>query len=231
MCCRAGSSEQARAFVLAATGVSSGKRQLEQVLAGGGGPGRFCRDPGRPREAAAQQPGPGGRAPPLAISADGEGVAMRPGGARRHGEAPAQRWGLSRTGWDGEKKAISRWPGPSWSSTSVRHPGPRNRSSPAPRRRPGRAAGGEPLVCLRHRGRPRRHHRQGLCRGRPPRPRSPRPWIALADGVVCSSMDPAQAAARGMTVTSCIDFISRAGYLRKTAWCFHPPATRPWRTG
>ena len=80
MASRSGSYEQARELVLAATGVSIGKRQMEQITARAASDAeRFYQDP--------EAPGPGQRAragegeeglPPLAISADGKGVAMRP---------------------------------------------------------------------------------------------------------------------------------------------------------
>ena len=74
--------EQARRFVRAATGVSIGKRQLEQITA----------------EAAADAAGfeaalpPEQGAGPLALSPDAKGVAMLPGALRRRGaKAPGQR--------------------------------------------------------------------------------------------------------------------------------------------
>jgi energy-coupling factor transporter ATP-binding protein EcfA2 len=59
-----------------------------------------------------------------------------------------------------------------------------------------------------------------------------RTWIALVDGDICQlGLIQAQAAARGITLAIVIDFIHVLEYLRKAAWCFHAPATRPWRTG
>jgi hypothetical protein len=83
MFCRAVSYEQAHEFVLAATGISIGKRQLEQIImAAAADAERFYQDQ------AAAVPAAGGRdqdqdqgLPPLAISADGKGVAMLPRGA------------------------------------------------------------------------------------------------------------------------------------------------------
>jgi hypothetical protein len=111
MFCRSGSYEQAREFVLAATGVSIGKRQLEQIAAAAaadvaafydaGGPGGQGQpDGGQPGEpgAAAGRPGeqqPGrperGKPLPLGLSADGKGVAMRPESRRTRTKAPDQR--------------------------------------------------------------------------------------------------------------------------------------------
>ena len=73
---RSGSYEQARGFVLAATGVSVGKRQLEQVTARAAADAeRFGQDHGGCRDRAV--PGAGQQdLPPLAISADGKGVVV-----------------------------------------------------------------------------------------------------------------------------------------------------------
>ena len=93
MFCRAVSYEQAHEFVLAATGVAIGKRQLEQITAQAAADAeRFCQD------RLQDQGGPAGagedqqeRLPPLAISADGKGVAMRPEARRRRTRAPDQK--------------------------------------------------------------------------------------------------------------------------------------------
>ena len=70
----------------------------------------------------------------------------------------------------------------------------------------------------------RRHHRQGLRRGRAPRPGHARTWIALVDGDVHQlGLIQAAAAARGITLTILVDFIHVLEYLQKTAWCFHAP--------
>ena len=77
----AGSYGQARKFVRAATGVSIGQRQLEQITA----------------EAAADAAGfeaalPAGQAGPLVLSPDAKGVAMLPRALRRRGaKSPGQR--------------------------------------------------------------------------------------------------------------------------------------------
>src|SRR5260370_41820762 len=95
MCARSGSYQQAGEFVLAVTRVSIGKRQLEQITAGAAADAeRFCRDQDRSGEAMVL-PGAGqdrgAELPPLAISADGKGVAMRPGARRRRAKAPDAR--------------------------------------------------------------------------------------------------------------------------------------------
>ena len=92
---RAGAYEQAQDLLLAATGVSIGKRQLEQItVAAAADAERFCQDPARPREVLVL-PGagqdPAAELPPLVISADGKGVAMRPEARRRRAKAPDQR--------------------------------------------------------------------------------------------------------------------------------------------
>jgi hypothetical protein len=111
MFCRSGSYEQAHEFVLAAAGVSIGKRQLEQITAAAAADAeRFCQD--RPRD----QAGPAGagqdqqeRLPPLAISADGKGVAMRPEARRRRTKAPEQKVRtFDKRAGTGEKKGCKR---------------------------------------------------------------------------------------------------------------------------
>ena len=87
--------------MLAATGVSVGRRQLEQItMAAAADAERFCRDPDRDRDrGAAAAAGPEQEEEegllPLAISADGKGVAMRPEARRPETarKAPGQRPG------------------------------------------------------------------------------------------------------------------------------------------
>ena len=179
MFCRAGSYEQAHEFVHAATGVSIGKRQLEQItMAAAADAERFYQDRHqdqgrRPAGAGAGQ----GRSslPPLAISADGKGVAMLPGARRRRTKAPEQKVRtFDKRAGTGEKKGCKRM-AETGCVFDVAVPDGRPRTPeqvmrPDPGSRQDRAAGGEPLVRLRHHGRPRRHHRQDLRRGRPPRP-------------------------------------------------------------
>src|SRR5439155_494672 len=113
MYCRSVSYEQGHEFVLAATGVSVGKRQLEQiVVAAAADAARFCQD-GDPAAAvpAAGEPGqgPGQGLPPLAISADGKGVAMLPEARRRRTRAPEQRVRtFDKRAGTGEKKGCKR---------------------------------------------------------------------------------------------------------------------------
>ena len=180
MFCRAGSYEQAHEFVLAAAGVGDrqaaagadhhgGSRGRGAVLPGPG-PG-----PGAPAGAGEEE----GSLPPLAISADGKGVAMLPRGAPPPHQGPGAAGadlreagrdrGEERLQADGRDRGRLRRRRPG-------RPGPHPGAGHAPggrQRREEAAAGGEPLVHLRHHRRPRRHHRQGLRRGRPPRPRPP----------------------------------------------------------
>ena len=93
MFCRSGSYAQAHEFVLAATGVRSASGSWSRSL-----PGRCC---GRGAVLPGPAPGSGrwsrrpgsrgGGLPPLAISADGKGVAMRPEARRCRAKAPEQR--------------------------------------------------------------------------------------------------------------------------------------------
>ena len=228
--------EQAHEFVLAATGVSIGKRQLEQIIvAAAADAERFCQDRGRPGA-----PGrPGGRAgpeqglPPLAISADGKGVAMLPEARRRRTRAPEQqvRTFEKRAG-TGEKKGCKR----------MAETGCRLR-----RRRPGRPGRGpRSRSCARTpaaaRTPPRAQNRWYACditAGRDVTigkifdeadrrdPGHARTWIALVDGDIYQlGLIQAQAAARGITLAILIDFIHVLEYLWKAAWCFHA-APRP----
>ena len=99
MFCRSGSYEQAREFVRAATGVTVGKRQLEQItVAAAADAERFCQDRGGDQAAVPRAGQEEGGLLPLVISADGKGVAMRPGArrpetARKAGNRPGQAFG------------------------------------------------------------------------------------------------------------------------------------------
>ena len=118
MFCRSVSYEQGHEFVLAATGVSIGKRQLEQVIiAAAADAERFCQDRDEPAGVPGLEPG----LAPLALSADGKGVAMLPGARRRRAKAPDKRARAfrKRTG-TGEKKGHNR--SRSWTLTPI--PGP-----------------------------------------------------------------------------------------------------------
>jgi hypothetical protein len=106
--------------VRAATGVSIGKRQLEQITA----------------EAAADAAGfeaalPPEQAGPLALSPDAKGVAMLPGALRRRGaKAPASGCATFRNDAGPGRRGTSGWPRPGACSTSPSRTsrGPRSRS-------------------------------------------------------------------------------------------------------
>jgi hypothetical protein len=236
---RSGSYEQAREFVLAATGVSIGKRQLEQITERAAADAeRFCQDPGRLREHPAR-PGPGQEGeglPPLAISADGKGVAMRPEARRRDTRAPGQRVRTFRkrrgTGEKGGHKRMAetgcvfdvipqpRTPG------QIMYPEPGSRKT-APRSvnrwyTSDITASRDITIGKVFDQADRRD------------PGHRRTWIALVDGDVHQlRLIRGQAAARGITLTVLIDFIHVLEYLWKAAWCFHAPrdpAAEDWVT-
>jgi hypothetical protein len=227
MFCRSGSYEQGHAFVLAATGVSIGKRQLEQItVAAAADAERFCQD--RDQDAAVPasgEPGPG--LPPLAISADGKGVAMLPGARRRRTRAPEQKVRMfdTRTG-TGEKKGCKRMA----ETGAVFDVVPQEPRTPEQVMRPGGGSGTN---------KPRAENRWYACditAGRDVTigkifdqadrrdPGHRRTWIALVDGDNYQlGLIQAAAAARGITLAVVIDFIHVLEYLWKAAWCFHPP--------
>jgi hypothetical protein len=230
MFCRAVSYEQAHEFVLAATGVAIGKRQLEQItVAAAADAERFyqdrLQDQGGPAGAGEDQEE---RLPPLVISADGKGVAMRPEARRRRTKAPEQKVRtFEKRAGTGEKKGCKRMaetgcvfdvaPGQARAPEQVMRPDP----------------GGEPPA------RPHAVNRWYTCditAGRDVTigkvfdeadrrdPGHRRTWIALVDGDIYQlGLIQAQAAARGITLAIVIDFIHVLEYLWKAAWCFHAP--------
>lgn len=224
MSCQAVSFEQGHEFVLAATGVSIGRRQLELIVAEAAADAeRFCQDPGR---AAAVPEAGQGRRLPVALSADGKGVAMRPEARRRRAKAPDKRSRTfeNRTG-TGEKKGHKRMAETACVFDVI--PAPRTPEQ-VMAREPGQPADG-----------PRAVNRWYACDITARRdvtiarafgeaghrdPGHERPWIALVDGDVHQiTWIQDQAAARDVAVTIIIDFIHVLGYLWKTAWCFHAP--------
>ena len=234
MSCRAVSYEQAHEFVLAATGVSVGKRQLEQImLAAAADAERFYQDPGRPRdELLPAGAGREGSRAPLVISADGKGVAMRPEARRRpRGRAPGQRVRTfaHRTG-TGEKKGHKRM-AETGCVFDVQLPDPAG-----PPRTPEQVMGRDPGIAKNAPRAVNRWYACDIAAGREVTigkifdeaerrdPDHRRTWIALADGDTCQlDWIAAQAADRGITVVIVIDFIHVLEYLWKTAWCFHAP--------
>jgi hypothetical protein len=244
MFCRAVSYEQAHEFVLAAAGVSIGKRQLEQItVAAAADAERFYRDRPRPEGPLAgtgdqEQEGQG--LPPLAISADGKGVAMLPEARRRCARAPEQKVRtFGKRAGTGEKKGHKRM-AETGAVFDVAVPDGPARTPEQVMRPAGGTGGNKP---------PRAENRWYTCditAGRDVTigkvfaeadrrdPGHLRTWIALVDGDVHQlGLIQAAAAARGVTLVIVIDFIHVLEYLWKAAWCFHPPrdpAMEDWVT-
>jgi len=104
-------------------------------------------------------------------------------------------------------------------------PGPRQRREEAPRAQ----NAGIPAISPPA----RRHHRQGLRRGRPPRPGRARTWIALVDGISARSPGsrPRPRPAHHRDHRDRLHHVLE--YLWKAAWCFHrprDPAMEDWVT-
>jgi hypothetical protein len=236
MFARSGSYEQAREFVLAVTGVRIGKRQLEQAAAAAAADAeRFGQD--RPRHDGPRQEE--GLAP-LAISADGKGVAMRPEARRRTAVAPGRRVRNFEhrrgTGEKGHKRMaetgcvfdVAVPDGPPRTPEQVMRPDPDPRARPAAPAAVNRwyacdiTAGRDVTIGKAFDEAERRD------------PGHARTWIALVDGDIHQmSLVRAQAAARGAAVTVLVDFIHVLEYLWKAAWCFHSPrdpAMEDWVT-
>jgi len=237
MCCQAVSYEQGRELVLAATGVPVGKRQLEQVVAAAAADAeRFYRDREQDQGGEQEQVQAGRELGPLAMSADGKGVAMRPEArrpetARKARKRPGQAFG-HRLG-TGQKAGCKRMAQTGCVFDVI--PQPR-----VPEQVMGRApgtAGNAPRAV-------NRWYACDITAGRDVAigkvfdeaerrdPDHRRTWIALADGDSCQlGWIKDQAAARGVRVTILVDFIHVIGYLWKAAWCFHPardPAAEDW---
>jgi hypothetical protein len=237
MFARSGSYAQAREFVLAATGVSIGKRQLEQVTAAAAADAeRFGQD--RPRQDDGPRPEEG--LAPLAISADGKGVAMRPEARRKTARAPGRRVrnfqhrrgpgekGHKRMAETGCVFDVAVPDGPPRTPGQVMRPDPDPRARPAAPRAVNRwyacdiTAGRDVTIGKVFDEAERRD------------PGHRRTWIALADGDNFQlGLIRAEAERRGVTVTILIDFIHVLEYLWKAAWCFHEPrdpAMEDWVT-
>jgi hypothetical protein len=238
--------EQAHEFMLAATGVSVGKRQLEQIIiAAAADAERFYQDQLRDQQEPAGEPGPdpdpdlgpgqgqdqaqGQEQPPLALSGDGKGVAMLPGARRRRTKAPEQKVRtFEKRAGTGEKRGCKRMaetgavfdvaPGQPRTPEQVMGPGPEPGSSTAPPRAQDRW-----YACDITAG---RDVTVGKIFDQADRrdPDHLRTWIALVDGDNYQlALFQAAAAARGVTLAIVIDFIHVLEYLWKAAWCFHPP--------
>jgi hypothetical protein len=228
MFCRSVSYEQGHEFVLAATGVSIGKRQLEQIIiAAAADAERFCQD--RSRDQAAV-PAAGEREreqglPPLAISADGKGVAMLPEARRRRTRAPEQKVRtFEKRAGTGEKKGCKRMAETGAVFDVAVPDGPARTPEQVMRPDPGRA----------RQDRPRAENRWYACditAGRDVTigkvfaeadrrdPDHLRAWIALADGDNYQlGLFQAAAAARGITLAIVIDLCRVRNYADSRGW-------------
>ena len=241
---RSGSYDQAHEFVYAATGVRIGKRQLEQITAAAATDAERFQDRNRD-PAAIPETGPeeGQGLPPLALSADGKGVAMLPEARRRRAKAPDQRVRtFGKRAGTGEKKGCKRMA----ETGCVFDVAVPDRPDGGPARTPEQVMRPDPGTA---RNRPRAENRWYACDITASRdvtigkifdeagrrdPDHLRTWITLVDGDVHQlALIQAQAAARGVTLAILIDFIHVLEYLWKTAWCFHPPrdpAMEDWVT-
>jgi hypothetical protein len=171
--CRAASYELGHEFVLAATGVSVGKRQLEQIIiAAAADAERFYQDrlPDQPDPDPEQEPEPEpGREQgpdreqeeeedlgPLALSGDGKGVAMLPEARRRRTKAPEQKVRtFGKRAGTGEKRGCKRMaetgavfdvavPDEPRTPEQIMGPDPRAPSVPDEPRTPGPVTGPDP---------------------------------------------------------------------------------------
>jgi hypothetical protein len=239
MSCRSGSYGQAQELVLAATGVLVGKRQLEQITVRAAGDAeQFCQD----KEPAGLEPARDGKdgLAPLAISADGKGVAMRPEARRptRYRPVPGA---FGKRLSTGEKRGVKRMAETGCVFDVEIPDGP-----DGPARTPGQVMGasGKDKPAA-----PRAVNRWYITDITSSRdvtiarvfdqaerrdPGHRRTWIALVDGDNSQiGQIQAQAARRGITIIILIDFIHVLEYLWKTAWCFHQPrdpAIEDWVT-
>jgi len=231
MACRAGSFQEAHDLVLAATGVSIGKRQLEEIVA------RAAADAeafaaGRPVPDAPVIAGPdgAGRLAVLGMSADAKGVSMRPGALRAdtaRKAAKRERKGEKRLG-SGQKQAKKRMAETGAVFDSLPPDGPARtpqdimlRPAGQPPRTPravskwytcGITAGCAEVIALVFAEADRRD------------PARERDWLALVDGNAHQiSCFQAEAARRDKDITILIDFIHVIEYLWKAALAFTPP--------
>jgi hypothetical protein len=231
MACRAGSFQEAHDLVLAATGVSIGKRQLEEIVA------RAAADAeafaaGRPVPDAPVIAGPdgAGRLAVLGMSADAKGVSVRPDALRAdtaRKAAKRERKGEKRLG-SGQKQAKKRMAETGAVFDSLPPDGPARtpadimlRPAGQPPRTPravskwytcGITAGCAEVIALVFAEADRRD------------PARERDWLALVDGNAHQiSCFQAEAAKRDKDITILIDFIHVIEYLWKAALAFTPP--------
>jgi hypothetical protein len=230
----AGSYEQAQLWLQDLTGASIGKQQLEQILveAACDAPGFY---PAQPARAGTQEL-------PLVISADGKGVAMRPGARRAEtAREAAKRTPAFASGCrlgTGEKAGTKRI-AETGAVFDVVPPDEPRTPEQILGRAPGHPAPGGPEAVNRwYTAEITASRAQTIAavfdQAERRDPVHARTWIALADGdrhqieVIC-----AEAAARAIKVTILVDFIHVLEYLWKAAWCFCPPrdpAAEDWVT-
>ena len=232
-----GSIEAARAAVDRATGVSIGKRQLEELV----------------RRAAAHveefylrrviSPAPGGHA--LVLTFDGKGIVMLPGALRpATAKAAASAEGRLTTRLSpGEKNGRKRMA--ELACVYDAAPVPRTPediiSTPAQKRRKNKAQAGKP----KRRGKPREPQASGkwltasvtdaipaviasaFDEAERRDPQHKREWVVLIDGNNTQiEAVTAEAASRGVRLTIVIDFVHVLEYLWKAAWSFFDKGER-----
>ena len=235
---RDGAYELAREFLQAATGITVGRRQLEEMAAAAasGVPAFYavpaCGQPGKPADRDGDEPGP------LGLSADGKGVAMRPESRRRRAKAPGKRvkrfQNRPGTGEKGHKRIAevacvfdvipqARTPGQVMAS----HHGGSGKTGQKEKAKTAKPA---PKAVSRR-------YSVDIAADRPAAigwlfdeagrrdPGHARDWVALVDGDNHQiALIEAEAAARGITgLTILIDLIHVLEYLWKAAWAFHEP--------
>jgi hypothetical protein len=231
MACRAGSFRDGHDLVLAATGVSIGKRQLEEIVARAAADAEAFAS-GRPVPDAPVIAGPDGeeRLAVLGMSADAKGVSMRPDALRGETARKAanrEQKGQKRLG-SGQKQANKRMAETGAVFDSLPPPGPARTPRDVMLRPPGQpprtpraankwytcgitAACAEVITLIFEEADRRDPERQ-------------RDWLALVDGndhqISCFQ---AEAARRGKDITILIDFIHVIEYLWKAALAFTPP--------
>ena len=245
MSARDGAYELAREFVQAATGVAIGKRQLEEIAAAAAADVAGFYAPGAP--AGPGQPGAPGQdaAGPLALSADGKGVAMRPESRRTRTRAPGKRVkNFDKRPGTGEKghKRIAEVACVFDVIPEARTPEQVMAGHHGGQGQAGRKAGKKPAPQAAS-----RRYRVDIAADRSESvrwlfdegerrdPGHARDWVALAGGDNHQiSLIQAEAAARGITgVTILIDLIHVLEYLWRAAWAFHAPrdpAIETWTT-
>ena len=231
MACRSGSFQHGHDLVLAAAGVSTGKRQLEEIMARAAGDAEgFAQD--RPVPDPPVVTGPDGQeqAAVLGMSGDAKGVSMRPdalraGTARQ--AAKREKKGHKRLG-SGQKQAKKRMAETGAVFDSLPPDGPARTPEGIMLRPPGQPPRtpqavnkwytcGITAACAEVIA-------QVFAEADRRDPERERDWLALVDGnahqIECFQ---AEARKRGKDITILIDFIHVLEYLWKAALAFTPP--------